>query len=310
MPLNAATGRTPATDRRGSDPGPGLLVLRNPAARRGDRDLEPARRRLVAAGFELREIAPTRRDDVATAVLAHRGCVEAVVVAGGDGSLNAAAPALVASELPLGIIPLGTANDLARTLAIPSDPAAAADVVVRGRTTALDLGSVNGRPFFNVASIGLSAELARTLTSDEKRRWGRLGYASAGLRVLARARPFHARISHAGVTAEVVTLQVAVGNGRHYGGGNVVAARAAIDDGRLDLYSLEFKNVWKLALMLRAFRQGVHGAWREVRTLRGVAFDVATRRPRSVNADGELITKTPAHFRVHPAALRVFVPPG
>jgi YegS/Rv2252/BmrU family lipid kinase len=284
--------------------------VRNPAARRADRDLEPARRRMVDAGFELREIAPARRDDVATAVLDYRGRVDAVVVAGGDGSLNAAAPGLVAAELPLGIIPLGTANDLARTLAIPSDPAAAADVVARGRTTALDLGSVNGRPFFNVASIGLSAELARTLTSAEKRRWGRLGYASAGLRVLARARPFHARITHAGVTEEVLTLQVAVGNGRHYGGGNVVAARAAIDDGRLDLYSLEFNNAWKLALMLRAFRQGVHGARREVRTMRGVAFDVTTRRPRSVNADGELITKTPAHFRVHPAALRVFVPPA
>jgi YegS/Rv2252/BmrU family lipid kinase len=300
----------PATDRRGAGSGSRLLVVRNPAARRAERDLEPARCRLVDAGFELREIAPARPADVATAVLDHRGRVDAVVVAGGDGSLNAAAPGLVAAELPLGIIPLGTANDLARTLAIPSDPAAAADVVARGRTTALDLGSVNGRPFFNVASIGLSAELARTLTSAEKRRWGRLGYASAGLRVLARARPFHARITHAGVTEEVLTLQVAVGNGRHYGGGNVVAARAAIDDGRLDLYSLEFKNAWKLALMLRAFRQGVHGARREVRTMRGVAFDVATRRPRSVNADGELITKTPAHFRVHPAALRVFVPPA
>jgi diacylglycerol kinase family enzyme len=62
--------------------------------------------------------------------------------------------------------------------------------------------------------------------------------------------------------------------------------------------------------MLWAFRQGTHGARRGVRTMRGVAFDVATRRPRSVNADGELITRTPAHFRVHPAALRVFVPRG
>ena len=287
-----------------------LLLIRNPAARRGDADLDPVRARLAAAGYVVREAAPPRREDVATAVLAHQGRVDAVVVAGGDGSLNAAAPGLVAAELPLGIIPLGTANDLARTLAIPTDPAAAAEVIVAGRTSALDLGSVNGRPFFNVASIGLSAELARTLTSAEKRRWGRLGYASAGIRVLARARPFHARITHAGVTDEVLTLQIAVGNGRHYGGGNVVATRAAIDDGRLDLYSLEFENAWKLALMLRAFRKGAHGAWREVRTMRGVAFDVATRRPRSVNADGELITKTPAHFRVHPAALRVFVPPG
>jgi YegS/Rv2252/BmrU family lipid kinase len=287
-----------------------VLLIRNAAARRGGSDLDAAHARFEAAGCAVHEAAPERREDVATTILARHHQVDAVVVAGGDGSLNAAAPGLVATDLPLGIIPLGTANDLARTLAIPDDPEAAADVVLAGRTSALDLGSVNGRPFFNVASIGLSAELARTLTSAEKRRWGQLGYASAGVRVLARARPFPARITHAGSTHEVLTLQVAVGNGRHYGGGNVVATRAAIDDGRLDLYSLEFRNAWRLALMLWAFRQGTHGARRGVRTMRGVAFDVATRRPRSVNADGELITKTPAHFRVHPAALRVFVPPA
>jgi YegS/Rv2252/BmrU family lipid kinase len=303
------SGRTSASGPQGPDLSSRLLLLRNPSARRGDADLEVVRRRLAGAGFELREVAPSRRGEVATAVLDHRGAVGAVVVAGGDGTLNAAAPGLAAAELPFGIIPLGTANDLARTLAIPDDPRAAADVVVAGRTSALDLGSVNGRPFFNVASIGLSAELARTITQAEKRNWGKLGYASAGLRVLARARPFYARITHAGTSVDVLTLQVAVGNGRHYGGGSVVASRAAIDDGRLDLYSLEFKSVWRLALMLRAFRQGAHGARQGVRTMRGVAFEVRTRRPRSINADGELITRTPAHFRVHPAALRVFVPP-
>ncbi|MFP4360755.1 MAG: lipid kinase [Alphaproteobacteria bacterium] len=287
-----------------------VLLIRNAAARRGGADLAAVRASFEAAGWSVHEVRPRRREDVATAVLAYQGRVDRVVVAGGDGSLNAAAPGLVAAELPLGIIPLGTANDLARTLAIPTDPAAAAGIVVAGHTSALDLGSVNGRPFFNVASIGLSAELTRTLTSAEKRRWGRLSYVNAAVRVFARARPFHARITHGGGSDDVLTLQIAVGNGRHYGGGNVVAARAAIDDGQLDLYSLEFENAWKLAPMLRAFRRGVHGAWHEVRTLRDVAFEVATRRPRPVNADGELITQTPAHFRVHPAALRVFAPRG
>ncbi len=262
----------------------------------------------AAAGLDLREAAPADRADVATTILRHEGAVDAVVIAGGDGTLNAAAPGLVATGLPFGIIPLGTANDLARTLGIPSDPLRALEVVLGGHTAALDLGSVNERPFFNVASIGLSVELARTLTSAEKRRWGQFGYATAAVRVLARARPFRACITHAGVTDEVRTLQIAVGNGRHYGGGNVVARAAAIDDGRLDLYSLEFASTLKLAMMVRAFRRGAHGSWREVRTMRGTAFDVSTRRPRSVNADGELITRTPAHFRVHPAALRVFLP--
>lgn len=285
-----------------------VLLIRNPTARRGVADLTPVYARLAGSRIAVLSVAPARAEDVTAAILGHRGQVDAVVVAGGDGSLNAAAPGLLEAGLPFGILPLGTANDLARTLAIPSDPVAAVAIVASGLTRALDVGSVNARPFFNVASIGPSASLARTLTGAGKRRWGRLGYAGAGLRVLARARPFQARIIHAGVTAEVRTWQIAVGNGRHYGGGNVVATAAAIDDARLDLYSLEFTSAWKLPLMLPAFRTGAHGTWREVRTMRGVAFDVATRRPRPVNADGELVTETPAQFRVHPAALRVFVP--
>ena len=78
----------------------------------------------------------------------------------------------------------------------------------------------------------------------------------------------------------------------------------------VDLYSLEMRAVWKLALMLPSFRAGGHGAWSEVRTARGVEFEIRTVRPRPVNADGELIAETPAVFRCHPRALEVFASPG
>ena len=104
-------------------------------------------------------------------------------------------------------------------------------------------------------------------------------------------------------------MQIAVGNGRFYGGGNVVAEHAAIDDEHLDLYSLEMRTVWRLALMLWSFRSGEHGAWSEVTTLRGTEFEVRTGSPRPVNADGEIVTETPARFLVHPKAITVFAPP-
>ena len=189
------------------------------------------------------------------------------------------------------MLPLGTANDLARNLGIPEDPKAAADVIVAGVLRTIDVGSVNGHPFFNVASIGLSVDLARSLTPEVKRRWGRLGYAVTAMQVLARARRFSARISEGGETTLVRSMQIAVGNGRHYGGGNVVEETAAIDDGHLDLYSLEMRDVWKLAFGLRTFRSGMHGAWTDVRTARGVEFEIATRYPREVNADGEIVTE-------------------
>ncbi len=181
-------------------------------------------------------------------------------------------------------------------------------MIAEGHARTIDVGSVNDQLFFNVASIGLSAEVAQELTPDLKRRFGKLGYAVAAIRVLARARPFRARIIGGGREIDSLTLQVAVGNGRYYGGGNVVTEKAAIDDGALDLYSLELLHAWRLVLMLVSFRRGAHTAKREVRDLRGPEFEIRTRRPRSVDADGELITQTPAKFRVLSRAIEVFVP--
>ncbi|TIU98287.1 MAG: lipid kinase, partial [Mesorhizobium sp.] len=123
------------------------------------------------------------------------------------------------------------------------------------------------------ASIGLSTDLAQGLDPALKKRFGRFGYALAAIKVLTKARLFEARITEKGVATEVKTYQIAVGNGRHYGGGNIVEETAEIDDGHLDLYSLEMTNLWKMALMLRSFRSGTHGAWSEVRTARCVEFD-------------------------------------
>lgn len=249
-------------------------------------------------------------DELSATIVAHRDRVDMVVIGGGDGTMNAAAAGLVETGLPLAVIPLGTANDLARTLGIPDDLDGAIAVVRAGRLRAIDVGQVNERHFFNVASIGLSVDLARALTPDLKRRFGRLGYLFALVKVLARARPFRARIEAPDWQVRVRTLQIAVGNGLYYGGGMEVAAGAKIDNGTLDLYSLEVGNVWKLVAMAPAFALGRHGTWREVRAAEAHAFTVSTRRPRAVNADGEIITYTPATFRVLTEAIRVFAPPA
>lgn len=284
------------------------LVLLNAKARQGDSALQPVRDRLEAGGLvvtvEPFENLPEIARDVARL---HREA-DLIVVCGGDGSISSAAPAVIESGLPLGIIPAGTANDLARTLSIPLDFAAAADVIVQGHRRLIDVGTVNGHAFFNVASIGLSSELAQKLDPEIKKRFGRLGYAFAALRILVGAKRFRAQITEKGRHTSVASYQIAIGNGRLYGGGNVVAETAAIDDGNLDLYSLEMRNLWKLALMLRAFRSGTHGAWQEVRTAKCVEFDIRTRSPMPINTDGEIVTATPGHFRVLPRAISVLIP--
>lgn len=286
------------------------LLLVNPKARRGGEATAPLVARLEAGGIAVTVEPFEALPEIARDIVRLRNAADLVVVCGGDGSVSSAATAAIESGLPLGIIPMGTANDLARTLGIPADLGKAADLIAAGHTRRIDVGTVNGHAFFNVASIGLSTELARRLDPELKRRFGRFGYALAAAKVLSGADRFKARITEKGLRIETSTYQIAIGNGRHYGGGNVVQASAAIDDGHLDLYSLEMKNVWKLALMLRSFRAGTHGAWSEVRTARCVEFDVETDETMPVNADGEIVTSTPAHFKVLPHAIEVFAPPA
>jgi YegS/Rv2252/BmrU family lipid kinase len=284
------------------------LLLRNPKARRGQESIAPLLDRLKDGGLDVTIETFEALPEIARDIVRLRDRADLVIVCGGDGSVSSAALAAMESGLPLGIIPMGTANDLARTLDIPMDLVGAADVIARGETRKVDVGTVNGHAFFNVASIGLSSELAQSLDPVLKKRFGRLGYALAAMKVMTRASRFKAKITEKGQTSDVETYQIAIGNGRHYGGGNVVQEDAEIDDGHLDLYSLEMSNLWKLALMLRSFRTGTHGAWREVRTAKCVEFDIETKKPMPVNTDGEIVTATPAHFKVHPKAISIFAP--
>ncbi len=295
----STTERTPPPIRR-------AVLIRNPLSRSGGDDLTAALDLFRSRGIILNE---TDGRDAAT-LSAAASQADFIIVAGGDGTIHHTAPALLAAGKPFGILPLGTANDLARSLNVPTDPLQAAQVILDGVTRSIDLGDVNGKPYFNVASLGVSVELAREMTRETKRRFGALSYVVAGARALTRARRFRAIIESNGRRNRVRTFQIAVGNGRYYGGGMSVNENCRIGDGRLYLYSLEMQNLWKLALMALDFRAGAHGAWEEVRADTGERFVVRTRRPRDINADGEIVTQTPATFSIRRNALQVYAPPS
>jgi YegS/Rv2252/BmrU family lipid kinase len=268
----------------------------------------PVTGRLRGANIAVTDF-PTQSPEACRDVIATKGATcDLVIVAGGDGTLSGAAPALVAAGKPLGVLPLGTANDLARTLGLPLDPLRAADVIAAGRTRRIDLGTANGKPFFNVASLGLAADMADTLQVGEKRALGRLAYAAAAARVLLRARQFHAHVEVGDCTLHTHSYQIAIGNGRYHGGGVAVREDAEIDDGKLMLYSLEPGSLWKVALLAPLFRRGQHVRWDEVRTATGAAMTIRTDRPMPVNLDGDLATSTPLELGVLPEALEVFAP--
>ncbi|HEY9747377.1 MAG TPA: lipid kinase [Allocoleopsis sp.] len=284
------------------------LLLVNRQARRGQEALTQAIESLQARGLDLLEESTAEPEQLSDLIRKYRDRVDLVIVGGGDGTLNAVTEGLVDTQLPLGILPLGTANDLARTLCIPTDLTRACEIIAQGDVQRIDLGWVNGKYFFNVASLGLSVQITQQLTKEVKRRWGVFAYVATAIRVIGQSRPFWAEIHDRGNVTQVRTVQIAVGNGRHYGGGMTVVPDATIDDDRLDLYSLELQRWWQIIPLLPAMQQGQHIKSPKVRALAGKEFTIRTRRPRPINTDGEITTYTPATFRVVPKALSVLVP--
>ena len=287
---------------------PRALLLVNRISRDGNADLAAGLDLLTGSGFSLIEIDTGEPQVIPTLMRRHLQAVDLVIVGGGDGTLNTALQPLVGTDLPLGILPLGTANDLARTLGIPSSLAEACQVIAAGRTRRIDLGRANDRYFFNVASIGLASQVAHHLSATAKKRWGILAFTPALLRAWRENRSFHADIRCDDRPLRHRSIQIAVGNGRHYGAGMTVAADAAIDDHLLNLYSLEPQSFWHLLRLGPTLLRGPAAPQPGIRLLAGKEIVVRTRRPLPIDTDGELTTMTPATFRVLPAALAVFVP--
>lgn len=284
------------------------LLLVNRHARQGRKGLSEAIDQLQKLGLQVMEESIEDSQNLPDIIERYQHRVDLVIIGGGDGTLNAAVDSLVKTQLPLGILPLGTANDLARTLKIPTSLPEACEIIAKGQVQRIDLGWVNGKHFFNVASMGLSVHITQRLTKEAKRRWGVLAYAVIALQAIWQARPFRAEIRLNGESIPVKTIQIAVGNGRYYGGGMTVAHDATINDQKLDLYSLELRHWWQIILLLPALRDGRQNNWQGVRVLNGQEIEVYTRKPRPINTDGEITTCTPARFRVIPQALAVLVP--
>ena len=293
-------------------------LLVNGASRRGAAAYEPARRALQDARVRLLTSTLLRDpEDIAAVVAAAVGAgARLLVVGGGDGTVDAVAGVL--ADLPaggrpvLGVLPLGTANDFARTLDLPRDLPAAVSALAGGKVVDIDLGRANGEPFLNVASLGLSVAATKVLRPILKRRLGPVAYPLAALVAYRRHVPFRARLTfpdgdHAPLDLGNL-LQVGVGNGRHYGGGNTVAPDAGIDDSTLDLYAIRAGRLRDHLSVARLLRDGTLVNHEHVQHLVTRAVVLTTDEPLPVNLDGEIATASPVEFRVQRNAIEVVVP--
>jgi diacylglycerol kinase (ATP) len=293
-------------------PPPRALLVGNSSSRQGETGLAEAAELLRGQGLEVIEASPEHPQEVPEVIRHYGHRVDRIIIGGGDGTLNAAAEALLECGVPLGVLPLGTANDLARTLEIPTTLAAACTVITSGRLRRIDLGCVNGKLFFNVANIGLGVQVTRSLSRQIKARWGALAYARTLLQAVRSQSSFHAEVRCDGRVRRLRSIQIAVGNGRYYGGGMTMTPQSAIDDHWLDVYSIEPQGLLRLLrLAPRVLRRGLDPGAPGVHLLRGAQVEVRTHRPMHVTTDGELTTHTPARFHVVPNALQVYAPtPG
>lgn len=284
----------------------GTLLLVNREARQGETDLASLHDRLEPVAPLISPPVSGKREMQAV-IRQHASTVERVVIGGGDGTVHGALPALLKAKLPLGVLPLGTANDFARSLGI-NGVDEAVRVICDGHCRSVDVGVVNDVYFLNAAGIGLGPRITRELDRQTKASFGVLGYFLRFLRSERRGRGMHATVSCDGRIVQMKSLQITIGNGIHYGGGMTIAKDARLDDGILDLISIAPQSTWSLLMRGPALRSGKLEGNDYVQSLRGRFISVRTRHTMDVTADGELVTRTPVECRALERVLTVFAP--
>lgn len=288
-------------------------LIANARARNGKTDVDRARALLQDAGIAVEAHVLGSAARLPQAVRAAlEGGHDFIIVGGGDGSISAVVDVLAHRGAVLGVLPLGTANDFARTLHIPLDLDEACRAIASGHVAEVDLGCADGAYYVNVASIGLGADVVRRVSPAIKRIAGTVAYPIAAVQSLLRCSPFSARLSFPAGDHETVTfprlMQVAVGNGRFYGGGMVVAPDADVDSGTLDVYAIEWGSWRELAGVALTFKDGEFVHRKNVYHRRTPAVRIETEKTLPTNVDGELVEETPVDFSLARHALKVVVP--
>jgi YegS/Rv2252/BmrU family lipid kinase len=229
------------------------------------------------------------------------------VVMSGDGLIGQVGGALAGGDVPLGVIPGGRGNDLARVLGIPRELDGAAAVIAAGHTRSIDVGEVNGKRFLCIASCGFDSD-ANRIANEARLIRGKLVYLYAALRALAEWKPARFTLTLDGERREFTGYAVAAANSQAYGGGMYIAPDARLDDGKLDVVYTEGVSKLRFLVNLPKVFEGRHVQNEEVTVLRASAVHIEADRRFAVYADGDHLTDLPATVRVLPRALEVIAP--
>ena len=297
-----------------------IVVILNPVSGRGTGTklrpaLEEALSRVVTESkgskreveWEIRET--TRQGDGTCLArdVALEG-VDIVAAAGGDGTIGDVVNGIVGTGARLGIVPLGTGNDFARSLGLAGNLDLAVRTLVHGTPRRIDLGRTGDRYFINAAGCGFDALVAERVNRGYRWLRGTPAYVLAMLQSLATHRAANMRITADGESLELRAMLCCVANSPGYGGGMRIAPDARIDDGALDLCILKEAGTFEfLRAFPRVFR-GTHVTHPKFMTRRVTRVRIETDPPIPVLIDGEVNHMTPIEFEVVPGAIEVMSP--
>lgn len=284
------------------------LLLVNPRSRYGQTEtLDKAVRTLEESNFQVALCETENEAHMVSQIEGYDRKDGVIIIAGGDGTISSALESIYKCHRTLAILPLGTANDLARSIGVPQDPLEAATIIANGKRERINLGRVNDEYFVNVAHIGLGVEVTHELTTDSKKYFGAFAYLGAFIKAIKRNRSFNVRIQTGDWSCSVKAIHLAIGSGRFYGGGNIVSEEASVMDGQLKLFCIKAQPWWTLLLLGFRLRSGTVQMEERVVYKTAKKFSIQTSRPRQVEADGETKAGTPAEFEVLSEAIEMIV---
>jgi len=288
---------------------PRYLVLVNPSAGggRARQVLPQLEGALRARNLDYRLLHTTSLEHGCEEARKAAAAGEIPVVMSGDGLIGQIGGVLAGGDVPMGVIPGGRGNDLARVLGIPAEIPGAVDPLAAGPTRAIDVGEVNDRRFLGVASCGFDSE-ANRIANQARFVKGNLVYLYAALRALAAWKPARFELALDGDPRSFSGYSVAAANSKAFGGGMFIAPDAELDDGKLDVvWVSDVAKLRYLANLPKVFK-GRHVENEEGTVLRAAEVSISADRPFAVYADGDPLADLPATIRVLPRALNVIAP--
>lgn len=296
--------KTKATDRKVQ------LILNGKAA--GNDALRTAIVRQRERGHRI-EVRVTSEKGNARRFVSEADKVDVLIAAGGDGTLNEVIHGLMERSIGarpvLGVVPLGTANDFATGCGIPPEPEKALALCMDGDAIPIDVGKANDHWFLNVASVGFGAEVTATTSPELKRLLGSAAYTVMGALLAINIHQYHGRLVLPDREITGSGPVAIVGNGRRTGGGILVAPRACIDDGLLDV--LVVRHIPAVALLAAARElQQLSPDGEYISYWQTPWAEVYPEEAIPVNLDGEPVEFSSVRYEAVPRAIRLILPPS